>query len=921
MYEKGQTYIEIILAIGVFGVIIGGFAILGAGSFVSEQQSGEVTEATLYTQEAAEAVRAISLEQWNDLASRDDGGTHGLDNSGGSWAFSGTSNSDGIYTRTVDVNTVTRDGSGDIAAGNSDIETKEVIVTTSWTGRFGNAQTVTQTFNLTNWNRVFWDEDLTAEFADGIFSNTETTTTDDGEVQLTSISGGGATYTSNWDLSNAADYTFNGSDVEVSGGVASLVGSAGGLITGSTTDPGFDTGVPWTNGDWNENGPENHFTTRYDAGLGNPTWWVYHYFSSGAGDRDFGGYWEQAFTTTEDDPDVTIDLDYLTWFNTFTAADDWNLYAWVESSSGPPASTASAVWTESTGLPWYTWNSATTFDDDNNVTTAGTYYLKIGAYLDKNRGSSRYGWVGFDNVELNWEKSTTPTYPSTSPSIEADVSWEPDNKVISWSSFTETATKNGGEIYYQLSTDGGSTWQYWDGGSWVAAGASDYSTASVVNSNIGSLDASSGQVTIRAFLESDGTHDIELDDIEIQAEIEEITFETGTATTDETWFTVNTSNTYTDPVVVATYKEHTATPNNDTYSVSARVRNAGATSFEVRIEDPSGANLNPADIAYIVMEQGDWVMGSTNVEAYKENISTVASNSSWVGDNKSYTHTYSSGPVVLHQVMSADDSAWIESWVSQQGDRRDPPDTTGFQIAMNSAEVTASDSHGAETLGWIVFESGQNDTIDSTDFRTRVTGDNIRGQANGCFTQSFGTTYSSPNVIGSQMAMDGGDGGWLVECSLSTTQVGYHIDEDQENDSDRSHTTEQAGYVVFDGDVSVNGKAASGFQLSGTYQSSNFGTGANFNVIKWTENIPANTDLQIQIRTAPDVAGSPGTWSATWSGPDGEDGDETDFFTDPSGELIHPDHVGDEWIQYRATFTGDGTATAVLEDIRFIYAP
>ncbi|MBU1167141.1 hypothetical protein KKC60_01890, partial [Patescibacteria group bacterium] len=112
-----------------------------------------------------------------------------------------------------------------------------------------------------------------------------------------------------------------------------------------------------------------------------------------------------------------------------------------------------------------------------------------------------------------------------------------------------------------------------------------------------------------------------------------------------------------------------------------------------------------------------------------------------------------------------------------------------------------------------------------------------------------------------------------------------------------------------------------GYQVQGSYESSVFGPVSNFNLIKWSEAVPSGTDLRVQIKTAPDASGSPGAWSETWCGPEGEDADETDYFTDASGGIIHPDHVGDNWIKYKLTLTSDGTITPSLEDITVNYKP
>lgn len=116
-----------------------------------------------------------------------------------------------------------------------------------------------------------------------------------------------------------------------------------------------------------------------------------------------------------------------------------------------------------------------------------------------------------------------------------------------------------------------------------------------------------------------------------------------------------------------------------------------------------------------------------------------------------------------------------------------------------------------------------------------------------------------------------------------------------------------------------------GYALSGTYISSSFNAGkpAVFNMIEWqwskTNDACSSCNIKFQIQTAPDAGGSPGIWSSTWSGPEGEDGDETDYFTVSSGQLIHTDHNGDQWIRYRAILEGDGQDTPILEKIIINY--
>jgi len=78
------------------------------------------------------------------------------------------------------------------------------------------------------------------------------------------------------------------------------------------------------------------------------------------------------------------------------------------------------------------------------------------------------------------------------------------------------AVDNEGTVSYQVSTDGGTTWQYWDGAAWATTTATDgtqTNTAADINTNIMTLDTDGGDFTWRAFLESDGTQAVEFDQI------------------------------------------------------------------------------------------------------------------------------------------------------------------------------------------------------------------------------------------------------------------------------------------------------------------------------------------------------------------------------------------------------------------------
>jgi len=392
--------------------------------------------------------------------------------------------------------------------------------------------------------------------------------------------------------------------------------------------------------------------------------------------------------------------------------------------------------------------------------------------------------------------------------------------------------------------------------------------------------------------------------------------EVGSITTDENWVTVNLQNTYISPIVVASYYE-----NNNSLPASVRIRNLDSSSFEVKLQHPSGSNLLSDTIYYLVVEEGVWTFpDGTKIEAHKYDTNKVSSSTniggSWNNyDLKNYSHTYSSAPIVMHQVMTYNDPNWITTRVSSPSRNSNPPTTSGFRISLNGAEVT--NTHNTETIGWIAIDRGKTGTVGGYKYETQRTSDSVRGHDNGCYNFSFNQTYaSSPYVLGFQQEMDGGDGSWTVKCNLSSTQVGFHDEEDQENDSERYHTTETLAFIAFESAFYLE-EIEDNYYSSGHFISSAYDTNSpssNYNTIAWNSAVPAVTELKFQIRTADTEENLS---SATWVG---SDGTNSTYYTS-SGESITTDlgASGTRWVQYKAYFTSDESDTAILEDVVISY--
>ena len=262
--------------------------------------------------------------------------------------------------------------------------------------------------------------------------------------------------------------------------------------------------------------------------------------------------------------------------------------------------------------------------------------------------------------------------------------------------------------------------------------------------------------------------------------------------------TVTLANTYDSPVVVCSIQY-----DSNTTPVVARLTNVTSTSFDVYLQNPSDGAVATEVVNYIVVEEGTWTIDGVKIEAQTYLSTRTDENNSWVGTTQSYGQSYSQ-PVVLGQVMTSNDSDWSVFWC--RGNRRtNPPSSTSLRTGKTVCEDSRT-SRNDEVVGFIVFEAGYG-TIGGVDFVADLGSDEVRGVTNRPpYTYGFAARFASaPDVaVVTQAAMDGGDGSWAYTYGSSptgTSELDVVVDEDQIKDSDRNHTTEQVGYVVFETSV------------------------------------------------------------------------------------------------------------------------
>jgi type II secretory pathway pseudopilin PulG len=481
---KGQSLIEILIAIALAAVILPALFMGFAASREGKAQEGERLQAVALNKEMEEAVRSVKENGWTALAT----GTYHATVSGTTWALASGSETVGNFTRAI---TITQ---------TSDPSIKKIDYSTTWTQP--SAGSITTTEYLTRFlGNAIKNHTTTSDFSGGTFTNSRPLAVGDGAIELTpAISGGTVTD----DYTTSANYTFDSAKIEVTGGVAQLK-NIGTPVSGQTTNPGFNTNATgWAPINYGDNISQ---AGSYQATGGNPGGYIRMNLPRSNNHRS-GIYYYQGFTTTTTNPSSTLGFSWrVTAYNATPTS--FHLYAWIDgTATGTPVT---QVWDSGNITSTSGWSGTVNINPASFITVPGTYYLKIGGYIDTTSGNKGPFTFGYDNVLLNWS-GTSSSYASDSPTIVPTTSFQPAG-LTAWTSFSSTEVPNGGSVRYQLSDDDGATWKYYNGG-WVTATlATHYNSATVINTNISTFPVTTGKIRVKAFLIGSGTQQVKLDQI------------------------------------------------------------------------------------------------------------------------------------------------------------------------------------------------------------------------------------------------------------------------------------------------------------------------------------------------------------------------------------------------------------------------
>ena len=238
-----------------------------------------------------------------------------------------------------------------------------------------------------------------------------------------------------------------------------------------------------------------------------------------------------------------------------------------------------------------------------------------------------------------------------------------------------------------------------------------------------------------------------------------------------------------------------------------RIRNVTNTGFEMGMFEtsPDDGSHSTVTVDYIAFEKGIHNVDGNVIEAgsvltgFHQGKNTL--DTRW--DSRNFISSFSSTPAMITTIQTMNSTptlsppSLLDPW-SVVALRN--INNLGFEMALDRAETSIGDITHNEEIGYLAFSNSFTGNFTdltgaSIDFETLLTSDNI---THNCQTVNFSNSYTSmPVVCASQNSRDGGDGGWIKRCSISTSAAGLKVQEDESADSEMSHTSEKAGMIAF----------------------------------------------------------------------------------------------------------------------------
>ena len=190
---SGQALVEILIAIGLAGILLPALLTGLVASREGKAQEGQRLQATALARESEEAIRSVREKGWTNIAAN---GTYHPAISVDEWTLAANPESINGYTRQIVISDAQRDGSGQIveSGGTTDPSTKKVTTSVTWQTPSASSVETTSYYQRYLGNTA-WTQTTDSDFNAGTHNNTQTVGNGaSASVELTQSAGGGVDY-------------------------------------------------------------------------------------------------------------------------------------------------------------------------------------------------------------------------------------------------------------------------------------------------------------------------------------------------------------------------------------------------------------------------------------------------------------------------------------------------------------------------------------------------------------------------------------------------------------------------------------------------------------------------------------------------------------------------------------------------------
>jgi len=186
---KAFSLIELLIALGLFIIILTTLAITSIDSLRAMSNTESRTEAYMQMSEISNLLIQSKGDDWTDIILNTDGTAKYIDIIDNEITFVDGSVEQNGVTSWIEITELQRDSEGDVveSGGTVDPFSRTVTIFLQWTDPLGQSNSISKVLYVNDWNTLKWAETTESDFDSGTHYDTQTTTTDDGEVALATV--------------------------------------------------------------------------------------------------------------------------------------------------------------------------------------------------------------------------------------------------------------------------------------------------------------------------------------------------------------------------------------------------------------------------------------------------------------------------------------------------------------------------------------------------------------------------------------------------------------------------------------------------------------------------------------------------------------------------------------------------------------